>query len=82
LAPITSFIGSKIGLLEESAHLVVALTQNIEARLESLVSLILKEVTKGPLTMLDAAGGPAVSVDVSGQPSPPSNAGPPRSHSR
>jgi hypothetical protein len=39
-------------------EVVVAVTQNIEVRLETLVGLILKEVTKGTFTMLDAEGLP------------------------
>jgi hypothetical protein len=47
-------------------ELVVAITQNIEVRLETLVGLILKEVTKGTFTMLDAEG---LSIEP-GQPRP------------
>jgi hypothetical protein len=45
---------------------VVAVTQNIEVRLEKFVGLILKEVTQGTFTMLDAAGRPI----EAGQPRP------------
>lgn len=37
-------------------ELVVAVTENIEVRLEPLVGLILKEVTNGTVTMLDSGG--------------------------
>jgi hypothetical protein len=44
--------------LRVQIELVVAYTQNIEVRLETLVGLILKEVTNGTFTMLDADGRP------------------------
>jgi hypothetical protein len=66
LFPETAYIATRFPALPRvrlrglrvQIELVVAITQNIEVRLESLVGLILKEVTKGTFTMLDAEGRP------------------------
>jgi len=44
--------------LRANVELVVAFTTKHEVRLEPLVGLILKEVTKGTFTMLDTSGRP------------------------